>query len=191
MSLFLTFVIVDMVAAEAVRRLHFGFGTQFADIDETGILPVAIVERPERKGLLHMLTQRYYLRQDFDPERGLVSPFNCTETCFIGQGLSCLTCHPYLEPKCLSQQRSDSVSMVSATYSVPILIVLSLIVQLTVRTVGSWSFHDAALPGTTVNMDQRLKKPENGWADCAKWARDGPCGYDCYKHASNQAEVKI
>lgn len=53
------FVIVDIVAAEAVRRLHFGFGIPFADIDETGILPMAIVERPERKGLLHMLNQRY------------------------------------------------------------------------------------------------------------------------------------
>lgn len=56
---FVALIPVDIVLAEAVRRLHFGFGISFADIDDTGILPTSIIERPDKKGLLHMLSQRY------------------------------------------------------------------------------------------------------------------------------------
>ncbi|KAF8481374.1 hypothetical protein JB92DRAFT_3132945 [Gautieria morchelliformis] len=49
---------LDVIVAEAARRLHFRFGISFADIDETGVLPISIIERPERKGLLRMLSQR-------------------------------------------------------------------------------------------------------------------------------------
>ncbi|KAF8588187.1 hypothetical protein K439DRAFT_1630029 [Ramaria rubella] len=49
---------IDIIAAEAARRLHFSYGISFEEIDKTGILPMSIIESPERKGLLRMLNQR-------------------------------------------------------------------------------------------------------------------------------------
>ncbi|KAF8513938.1 hypothetical protein JB92DRAFT_177510 [Gautieria morchelliformis] len=49
---------LDVIVAEAARRLHFRFGISFADIDKTGVLPISIIERPERKGLFHWTRYR-------------------------------------------------------------------------------------------------------------------------------------
>jgi len=51
--------LVEVISAEAARRLHFAHSMSFQDIDDTGMLPVPIMERPGKKGLLQIFTQRY------------------------------------------------------------------------------------------------------------------------------------
>lgn len=51
-------LLVEVIAAEAARRLHFGHTLSFKEIDQTGILPFPIVESHGKKGLLQILNQR-------------------------------------------------------------------------------------------------------------------------------------
>ncbi|KAF8520882.1 hypothetical protein BU17DRAFT_46151 [Hysterangium stoloniferum] len=152
---------LDMIAAEAVRRLHFSHGLSYEEIDATGILPVTILERPDKKGILHTLNQRDVLSwpgstvSNLPPLPRIENP-PPTQLKKRVNGIRYLLC---ANLNCLEPYCPTHCNLFSQSYS------------------------------HSVNMDEQIKFISSSKINGDFEESDlSPCGPDCYKHLADHTE---